>query len=154
MRSGVIPSAELGGGERRDAKFHLLMEEHRPAYDELMSKYTLEEVVELAKRLPYHQSAANSVSMQHTPISRTGLFKWFDDMAKTPETMIRKRIRFHQTVSVYVAATSQWTASRVLTEVLELSKQKHALLIDLKATLNAAKAKGAERLVEAFQRKD
>jgi hypothetical protein len=61
MQSGVISASQLSANQRWDAGFLLLQARHKPIVDELVEKYTPEELIGLAQALPFHSDAAKTI---------------------------------------------------------------------------------------------
>lgn len=117
-----------------DASFNALVERYQPLYAELLANFTREELMALAKSLPYDEQAA-AVVVSGTMLLTQDLFRrWLDRPAK----MIHSLRRRDSDVAAYVAAASQHAASKVLEEVAELKKQEKAKLEGLKALLESA----------------
>jgi hypothetical protein len=53
--------SDVAASGRWDAQYHLLLAEHKDVYEELLEKFTPNELVALAKQLPYDHRAACAV---------------------------------------------------------------------------------------------
>lgn len=145
-KCGVVSSGTVQKFGRLDAPFALLAEYHRPVAEELLEKLTLEELVQFAKDLPYDHEAAAAVCLGRRWTYRSNFEKWLDRQlkAKNPN-------RVTTDVAVYCAAAAQCAASKILEEMLEITKQKLAKAQQLRALLDGAKAKGLKKTFEAMK---
>ena len=147
MKSATINSSELG--HRWDARYHLLHQRHKAAAEELFEKYTLEELVELAKQLPYNKEAAVCILNWTNRFSQAQFEEWLE--AKLPAQQIRSVEARRREIAVYCAAAAQGAASVVLEEILEERKKQLGKIRDLKTLLARVKERGCEALHKAIK---
>lgn len=149
MNAGSIDSSRMTEFGRMDAKFLLLAESHRPLYEELMATLSREEICELAKSLPFDPDAAEAVyrAMRNNK-GPVFFFAWVEQV-KTLKSLLPSK---HRDVAVYCCAAAQMAASKILEEVLELSRQKEKKLQGLKDLLTFVKEKQCHLLSEVMKK--
>lgn len=131
-------------GDRLDAPFVLLHEKHKAAAKELAEKFSREELITLALRLPFDQQAANAVFPP----------RWYaDQMHHTTFPILKTKLEGPKTrltdIIVYTAAAATNAVSKRLMEVEELSRQKLAIMKDITETINLVKGKDATEVLKA-----
>lgn len=165
MKTGTVSSSDIAKfGDNLSAKYLLLAKEHEPLFDELIAKFTITELIELAKSLPYDHQAATCV----LPSMTTGVYastrgqayfnEWVSrqaapvtiDWMGRPLTRSPSRHALKQ-VAVYCAAAARNALAKLLTEMLDLRKQELDILKRANGLLEAAKAKGCAVLHEALK---
>lgn len=129
---------------RMDAKFMALSEKHLPLIDELLNKFTHEELLALAKRLPFDEYAACA-------INQTATFCFSDRNPKRFFEWLGRQKRATNT-AVYVAAAAQYTIAKILEEMVEIAKRKLAAITEMHALLKLSKDKEAPLLFAALKR--
>jgi hypothetical protein len=152
VKTGTVQFSDLGKTGRMDAGFHLLLAAHRPLYDELMAKFSREELVQLALALPYDRDAARAVAPEMTTAENRGeaYFRdtWLGKWAKKKSAWPRQ----HSDLAVYCAAASQQATSKVLEGVLAQRKEQLEKVRALKSLWDLAAGKGAKVFQEAIVR--
>jgi hypothetical protein len=108
---------------------------HVEAYEELMEKYTREELVAFAKALPFDSNAANAILRGYSTKYKPDLDKWLDAILAEKSPIPRK----HCQVAAYCAAASQNAIAKVLGEMVELAKAKLEKLNQINLVLETAK---------------
>jgi hypothetical protein len=112
MKVGVINSRELARFDRMDASFLLLAQEHKEAAKELAAKFTREEIISIAKELPYNEAAANCVKPGAERCIQSQFMEWLE----------RKNTRLTDVI-VYVAAAA-CDAGRIVMEGILAERRK------------------------------
>lgn len=144
MNVGQVSSSLIARMGRMDAGFLLLAQQHLALVDELIARFTREELLDLAGKLPFDAAAAKKVA----PSTRVEP-SYYAQPSKFLLWLGRQSNL--NNIAVYVAAAGQYAASKLLTEVLELAKQKLALVKRTQGLLNLAKEKKADLLFAAFK---
>lgn len=151
----TVSSDHLNQVGRLDAQFVVLLEEHRPLYEELMTKFTRQELVALAKALPYSDKAARAVCVAMsggTFERRRGesyFHEWLDAIEANKSLIPRK----HSDVAAYCAAAACGARLAIMEEVLELARKKLETIERLVALVDAARDKGATILGQVLAQK-
>lgn len=125
-----------------------LLEEHKPLFVELAAKFTVEEVLALAKSLPFDQAAADAICPRavYSSWGAAAWFKQLDEWVQQGKSGPRSRL------FVYTAAAAQFATSKQLESLVELAKQKLAILQHIKSQIDMARAKKAPLLEAALKR--
>lgn len=166
MKWAVVSSSDLAASNNWGAQYHILHVTHKPAVDELLEKFTTKELIALAENLPFDQEAANAILSRNHKVSRSDLlecfvpskpdkaieFAWFEkpvkDRPELPRELRSRRIK----MAVYCAAAAQFAKNKIAEELLEITKQKLAVVKRLHDIHTLAKSKGAKALQKALTR--
>lgn len=140
VKTGTTTLAEMKEAGTWFAGYFILADQHRDVYNELMRLFNREELIALAKSLPFDKEAAVCVC----PSLKGGTFgkergqwtfnEWLDSLPKRTVP----RPGHYAEVAVYGAAAATGAAAKILEEVEELSRQKLAKLNGLKGLLTTA----------------
>lgn len=151
MQFAIVPSSQLAETERWDAQFHIVLIKHRKIVDEMMANLTKGEIIDLARQLPYDTELHNLLVKPAFSHRTKAHFEAYLAKLEAMETPIPGR---WLPVAIYCAVVSKDLVSKILGEVLELSKRKKELLERLKNTMNVAEEKQCTLLVKAMKGKE
>lgn len=142
MKVGTVAMSTPGRFNRMDARFALYAQEHLPVVDELLAKFTRDELVGLAGQLPYDHKAADAcVTGYRTGDLRAAFRRWIN-YATTPADQ----------VAVYVAAASEYGAGKLLAEIEQIQLDARRRLDELGKLITAVEAKDASLLMASIRK--
>lgn len=122
--SVVAKSSDLTLFNRMDARFHVLHEKHKDAFNDLMTMFTRDEIIALAKALPFNSNAAECVIRGMQAKYKPDLDKWLDKMLAVKDP----RPHHYAEAAIYAAAAMQHCIAKGLEEMLEIAKKKLEIL--------------------------
>ena len=140
MKHTAVPASALTEFGRMDADFHILAAEHKELYLELIAKFDRAGLVHLAKTLPRDARAYAAIVPTRYVAAPTMRFDAWLAAERTRLTDL----------AVYAAAAAQHATSKVLEQMLELGKQRKAMLDELLGLFRIAKEKDAKALLTAM----
>jgi hypothetical protein len=154
--TAVVASSDLAAN-RLDAGYNILRRQLKPILTEL-EKFTLKELLLLARKLPDCRPAAEVVLAPSVHSrSRKDFTGWLADLEEQAElgdaVPLSKRRYARDALSVYIAAAADQAIAKVMTELLELAERKRALIKDNTELLALARRRGAKTLADAMSGK-
>lgn len=142
----VVSSALFGLTRRMDPAFHVLVVEHREAYDEFLRTFTLPDLIEFADALPYDQETALVVWT-----GRAGATPGHEAFRKWLHTRVNSQPdRAKSDVALYCAVGLRTTKARIADDLARLEAEKQAKLEALDAIKDKVFACKSGYLIRSF----
>jgi hypothetical protein len=150
----IVPSSDLGKLQSWNAALHLMRQQNLDRVEELLAKFTDEQLREFAKLLPFDQDAADGVMhlmrLNAVHASPERFQQWVNEKGITDKLIETKR----QRLAIYCAVASRYAISKILTEVEALKKAELRKLNIAKQLLTMASATDARLITAALRYSD
>lgn len=124
-----------------ERRFTPLRESHRPVIEELLARYSREELVELLRQLPEDRRAAAAVWPRLDAPRFGAPFRIADALRQAPIGQL----------AAYAAAVLTYSASKVLLRIKERAEQNKADLDFILGAIRTAEDRGCVKLSDAMR---
>lgn len=146
MESGEVRKSDLERTGRIDAGFLIEYQKYRPLVDDLLARFTVPELADLARKLPFDDDAACVVMPKVSPAKRPqAMVKWLGGLTRKPTDASTVGL------ALYCAMASQFVMITMLLEMEVLAQRQLDKVNAIKALLTLVQSK-SELLLSAVTR--
>lgn len=148
----IVSSSDLTATERIDPSFHALRAKHLPLVQEFLSKFSLEELCQLALDLPFDAMAASAVFRIGflTVVTQAAFEQKVKTCGNCAQSQFLTKKRAMSDLAVYCAAASQYSYVKMLTRLLELKEREKEEVEKIAKLTRLAKSKDCNELLIAI----
>lgn len=144
MKAIVVSGNDLREMGSWSAPLRFLVTEHKAAFEDLMTKFTVDDLITLAAKLPFNQEVFEAISSRVHPSNVTDLHQW---LRQNNRGAIKTR---H--IAAYVAAAIDGLKSRMMEEYLATKRAAVARLGLLRDVSKIINDHGAADVMKAILR--